>query len=399
MPSRAVVMVLVVLKSVSGMGSDAVGGDIVASNYMQELAPWPEDNSPLLVNFSLKINNIVESKDKQLGVIIDCYFRVTWQDPRLNYPGSPDEGEIIINPVILDKIWLPDPYIFNVRSVQGVHILKDVQGVTISPDKSVFISSAMKIDLACSSKFEKYPFDSQICTLAIFSYMYAHPSFAMRWLDRGLVVDPAVSEQLTNYEYSFNIIPQNITCTCYACIPPDPPCVLASLKLTRKMMGYMLGTFLPSGLFVMVSWASFFWPADVIPGRTVLVITSLLTLISMHTAVRQSSPETSYMKGVDVWMFICILHSIFTLFEYGIVLYLMKRQKVSPVSKPVKTHQLVTKVIPVKPQVVKEISAGVDVPEERSQLKPEEKLEKLATWFLPISFLLFNIIYWPYYIT
>ncbi|KAK3855338.1 hypothetical protein Pcinc_038252, partial [Petrolisthes cinctipes] len=50
------------------MGSDGGGGvsDIVASDYMQELAPWPEDNSSLLVNFSLKINNIVESKDKQL---------------------------------------------------------------------------------------------------------------------------------------------------------------------------------------------------------------------------------------------------------------------------------------------------------------------------------------------
>lgn len=42
---------------------------------------------------------------------------------------------------------------------------------------------------------------------------------------------------------------------------------------------------------------------------------------------RQSSPETSYVKAVDVWMFMCILLSIMTLFEYGIVLMWVAKKK------------------------------------------------------------------------
>lgn len=48
---------------------------------------------------------------------------------------------------------------------------------------------------------------------------------------------------------------------------------------------HLLTTYVPSSLFVAVSWASFFWPPEVIPGRTVLIITSLLTVVSMYAAI------------------------------------------------------------------------------------------------------------------
>lgn len=58
--------------------------------------------------------------------------------------GEPEEEEIItinVHPVILEELWLPDPYFFNVRSVRTVNILKQVQGVLFSSDKSLFIST------------------------------------------------------------------------------------------------------------------------------------------------------------------------------------------------------------------------------------------------------------------
>lgn len=68
--------------------------------------------------------------------------------------------------------------------------------------------------------------------------------------------------------------------------PGDYPCLRSSMTFTRRYRNYLLGVYVPSSLFVVVSWASFFWPADAIPARTVLLITALLTIISLYSGVQ-----------------------------------------------------------------------------------------------------------------
>lgn len=187
--------------------------------------------------------------------------------------------------------------------------------------------------------------------------------------------------------------------------------MLATLVLSRKVLGHLLSTFLPSGLFVAVSYASLFWPAEVIPGRTVLVITSLLTLVSMHTGVRQSSPETSYVKAVDVWMIMCIVFSVFMLFEYGLVLFIMKRkeetsssvasQQLSPRSTESArsdhstqskiAFQKVSPPVPVKLDTWRAVRGGCGLLDAR-------RIDLGTMVFVPLMFLLFNLIYWPFYL-
>ncbi|XP_071518452.1 glycine receptor subunit alpha-4-like [Panulirus ornatus] len=295
---------------------------------------------------------------------------------------------MVVLPVILDKLWLPDPYILNVRSVKTVKVLKDVQGVHVYSNNTIFISTWMKIELDCSTMFSKFPFDVQECLLDILSYMYEASDLQMQWLPGGLVLDPRIGRQLSNYEYEFTIDDDNASCICYNCFPPNPPCVRARLLLSRKALGHLLATFLPSGLFVAVSWASLFWPADVIPGRTVLLITALLTLVSMHTAVRQSSPDTSYVKAVDVWMIMCIVMALLALFEYLIVLIIKKRRD----RAAVRDSAHVTRMVRPKNDPVKEHDR------QRCSLPSEERLERAARFFIPAVFLLFNLAYWPYFL-
>ncbi|MPC11743.1 hypothetical protein E2C01_004418 [Portunus trituberculatus] len=45
--------------------NDANKLSIVPPGYLQELAPWPQDGSPLMINFSLKVNAIMETDEKQ----------------------------------------------------------------------------------------------------------------------------------------------------------------------------------------------------------------------------------------------------------------------------------------------------------------------------------------------
>lgn len=76
-------------------------------------------------------------------------------------------------------------------------------------------------------------------------------------------------------------------CHCIS-FPPTAtyPYIQMSISLSRKVSYHIMNTYIPSGLFVVVSWLTFLIPTDIVPGRMVLTITTLLTMVSMFNTVR-----------------------------------------------------------------------------------------------------------------
>ena len=64
------------------------------------------------------------------------------------------------------------------------------------------------------------------------------------------------------------------------------PVLGLKIKLERHIMYHLTLTYIPSIIFVVVAWISFLVPSDVVPGRMVLCVTTLLTLTSMFNSVR-----------------------------------------------------------------------------------------------------------------
>lgn len=58
------------------------------------------------------------------------------------------------------------------------------------------------------------------------------------------------------------------------------------ITLSRELRSHLLESYLPSTLFVIISWGSFIIMPEVVPGRMVLLVTTLLTLITMFDTVR-----------------------------------------------------------------------------------------------------------------
>ena len=53
------------------------------------------------------------------------------------------------------------------------------------------------------------------------------------------------------------------------------------IVLSRSLGPFILSVYLPSGMFVVMSWVSFFIPPDIVPARIVLLVTLCLVLINM----------------------------------------------------------------------------------------------------------------------
>ena len=93
------------------------------------------------------------------------------------------------------------------------------------------------------------------------------------------------------------------------------------LKLSRRLSLHVTQTFIPSSMFVLISWLSLFIPPELVPGRMALSVTTLLTLVTMFSGTSASAPSTAYLKSIDIWMLGCLTVVFSILGEYCLVLY------------------------------------------------------------------------------
>ena len=58
------------------------------------------------------------------------------------------------------------------------------------------------------------------------------------------------------------------------------------ITMSREIRSHLLESYLPSTLFVIMSWGSFVVIPEIVPGRMVLLVTTLLSLVTMFDTVR-----------------------------------------------------------------------------------------------------------------
>ena len=103
--------------------------------------------------------------------------------------------------------------------------------------------------------------------------------------------------------------------------------VQVDLKLDRKIGYYVLQIIIPSMLLVILSWVSFWVDANAVAPRVSLGVTCVLTMTTQTSGIRMTLPPVSYVKAIDVWMFVCLLFVFAALVEYAYVNTVTRRQK------------------------------------------------------------------------
>jgi len=73
--------------------------------------------------------------------------------------------------------------------------------------------------------------------------------------------------------------------------------------------------YLPSGLFVVVSWISFLVNPECIPGRMSLLITIFLVLINIYNTIQTNSPQAEALTAMEAWLIACIVFVFACLIE------------------------------------------------------------------------------------
>lgn len=80
------------------------------------------------------------------------------------------------------------------------------------------------------------------------------------------------------------------------------------IRLVRKTMQYLVQVYLPSCMFVIVSWVSFLIKPEVVPGRMALLVTLFLVLINIFNSVRYF--RFLFLNRVLFWSFLLFFGSM-----------------------------------------------------------------------------------------
>ena len=72
---------------------------------------------------------------------------------------------------------------------------------------------------------------------------------------------------------------------------------------------------------------SFWLPAEAVPARISLGVTTVLTMVTQLSVSRASAPKVAYPKALDVWMSVCMLFVFTALVEYAFITVLDRERK------------------------------------------------------------------------
>ena len=80
-----------------------------------------------------------------------------------------------------------------------------------------------------------------------------------------------------------------------------------TIVLRRKILSEMMGTFLPSILLMMITFATTFFKPFFFEAALTVNLTNMLVMTTIFTSVMEKLPLTSYLKMIDFWLIFCQL--------------------------------------------------------------------------------------------
>nr|XP_046223040.1 gamma-aminobutyric acid receptor subunit beta-1-like [Oncorhynchus gorbuscha] len=271
--------------------------------------------APVDVGMSIDIASIDMVSEVNMDYTITMYFQQSWRDKRLSYTGIP--LNLTLDNRVADSLWVPDTYFINDKKsfVHGVTVKNRM--IRLHPDGTVLYGLRITTTAACMLSACRYPLDEQNCTLEIESYGYTTDDIEFYWKGDNSVTG------VENIELpQFSIIDYHIQSTKAVFATGSYPRLSLSFKLKRNIGYFILQTYMPSTLITILSWVSFWINYDASAARVALGITTVLTMTTINTHLRETLPKIPYVKAIDIYLMGCFVFVFLALLEYAFVNYI-----------------------------------------------------------------------------
>ncbi|XP_008565444.1 PREDICTED: gamma-aminobutyric acid receptor subunit rho-2, partial [Galeopterus variegatus] len=218
------------------------------------------------VGVDVQVESLDSISEVDMDFTMTLYLRHYWKDERLAF-SSTSNRSMTFDGRLVKKIWVPD--VFFVHSKRSfIHdTTTDNIMLRVFPDGHVLYSMRITVTAMCNMDFSHFPLDSQTCSLELESYAYTDEDLMLYWKngDESLKTDEKISlsqfliqkfhttSRLAFYSSTgwYNRLHINFT-------------------LRRHIFFFLLQTYFPATLLVMLSWVSFWIDRRAVPARVSL---------------------------------------------------------------------------------------------------------------------------------
>ncbi|XP_061658773.1 gamma-aminobutyric acid receptor subunit beta-3-like isoform X3 [Syngnathoides biaculeatus] len=265
---------------------------------------------------SIDVASIDMVSEVNMDYTLTMYFQQYWRDKRLAYLGIP--LNLTLDNRVADQLWVPDTYFLNDKKsfVHGVTVKNRM--IRLHPDGTVLYGLRITTTAACMMDLRRYPLDEQNCTLEIESYGYTTDDIEFYWKGGESAVTGVTRIELPQFSIvDYKLVSRNVVFSTGAY-----PRLSLSFKLKRNIGYFILQTYMPSILITILSWVSFWINYDASAARVALGITTVLTMTTINTHLRETLPKIPYVKAIDMYLMGCFVMVFLALLEYAFVNYI-----------------------------------------------------------------------------
>ncbi|KAF6077555.1 gamma-aminobutyric acid type A receptor subunit beta3 [Phyllostomus discolor] len=271
---------------------------------------------PVCVGMNIDIASIDMVSEVNMDYTLTMYFQQYWRDKRLAYSGIP--LNLTLDNRVADQLWVPDTYFLNDKKsfVHGVTVKNRM--IRLHPDGTVLYGLRITTTAACMMDLRRYPLDEQNCTLEIESYGYTTDDIEFYWRGGDKAVTGVERIELPQ----FSIVEHRLVSRNVVFATGAYPRLSLSFRLKRNIGYFILQTYMPSILITILSWVSFWINYDASAARVALGITTVLTMTTINTHLRETLPKIPYVKAIDMYLMGCFVFVFLALLEYAFVNYI-----------------------------------------------------------------------------
>ncbi|KAI6170028.1 hypothetical protein M3Y98_01196800 [Aphelenchoides besseyi] len=243
-----------------------------------------KDDQPVHVYVNFYLRSISKVDDVNMEFSLHFTFREEWVDERLLF-FSENLKHIVFSVDQRRSIrtWSPDTFF---------HQRKRRKETRHRPSKC----NDQSLQRNCQSPIfceAAYPLDIQTCFVDYTSYAYTTSDIMYHWSKTDPIqIKSGLHRSLPSFMLS-EVTTDNCTSVTNT---GSYSCLRMVLKLKREFSYYLLQLYIPSFMLVSVSTVSFWLDEDSVPARVTLGVTVLLTVTTMASGINANLPPVSYTK-------------------------------------------------------------------------------------------------------
>ncbi|XP_006630455.2 gamma-aminobutyric acid receptor subunit pi [Lepisosteus oculatus] len=279
--------------------------------YNKYLRPF-FDNGPVTVGMSLDIASIDTISEINMDYTATIFLRQRWTDERLCFDGN---KSLSLDGRLVELLWVPDTFIVDSKKSFLHDITVENRLIRIFPNGTVLYALRITTTVACNMDLTKYPMDKQTCTLQLESWGYNINDVMFYWTRGNDSVSGLDTLRLAQYtvEDYYTSVSEAIYETGHY------PKLIFHFELKRSILYFILETYVPSSLLVVLSWVSFWISQSSVPARICIGVTTVLTMTTLMMGARTSLPNANcFIKAIDVYLGICFSFIFGALIEYAV---------------------------------------------------------------------------------